>query len=80
MTEIFAKTPFSAKMTGHKMLLVKVNGADQNIPIYFLGNGHRGVFWATRSSYMIFLPTKVHCSRLEQYWPYRLKIQFLNKF
>ncbi len=50
MTEIFAKTPFSAKMTGHKMLLVtghfvvEVNGMAQNIPIEFLGNGHPGFF------------------------------------
>ena len=27
-------------MTGHKMLI----GA-QNIPMEFLGNGHRGIFW-----------------------------------
>jgi len=50
MTEIFAKTPFSVKMTGHKILLVtghfvvEVNGAAQNIPIDFLGNGHRAFF------------------------------------
>jgi len=42
MREILATTPFSAKMTGHKMLIVtgyfvvKVNGMARNIPIGFL--------------------------------------------
>jgi len=50
MTDIFGKTPFSVKMTGHKMLLVtshcllELHGTAQNIPIEILGNGHRGVF------------------------------------
>jgi len=50
MWRILAKTPFSVKMTGHKMLIVtghfvvEVNGTDQTIPIYFLANGHHGVF------------------------------------
>ena len=50
MWEILAKKPFSAKMTGHKMLIVtgnfvvEINGMAQNISIDFLGNGHYGVF------------------------------------
>jgi len=50
MVEFFAKSPFSVKMTGHKMLIVashfvvEVNGMAQNIPIDFLGNGHPGNF------------------------------------
>ena len=50
MTEIFAKNPFSVKLTGHKMLLVighfvvELHGTAQTIPIDFLGNGHPGVF------------------------------------
>jgi len=49
MWEVLAKTPFSAKMTGHKMLIatghfvVGVNGMGQHIPIEFLANGHPGV-------------------------------------
>ena len=50
MWEILAKGPFSAKMTGHKMLIVtgrfevEINGSAQNIPIEFLGKGQRGGF------------------------------------
>jgi len=50
VAQIFSKTPFSAKMTGHKILLVsghfvvELHGTAQNIPIDFLDNGHQGVF------------------------------------
>ena len=50
LTEISAKIPFSAKMTGSKMLLVighfvvNLRGTAKNILIDFLGNGHSGVF------------------------------------
>jgi len=50
MLEILAKNLFSAKMTGHKMLIVtghfvlELNGMAQNIPIEIIGNGHLGVF------------------------------------
>ena len=50
MWEILVKKPFSAKMTGHKMLMVtghfveEINGMAQKIPIDFLDNSHRGVF------------------------------------
>ena len=72
MWEILAKNPFSAKMTGHKMLIVtghfvvEINGMAQTISIDFLGNDHHGVFLATRSSYMLFLTAKINWSSEDQ--------------
>ena len=50
MDDIFLNSSFSAKMTGHKLIIVpgqfvvEIHGMTQTIPIEFLGNGHRGHF------------------------------------